>query len=169
MNENLNLVELLKDCPKWTKFYSTVYGDVYFDRIDLSCPYPVILKDSDGGMTTMTNSGLNYSNFNGECTLFPSRDQRDWSKWNVEKKVLEEIHKDRFDPSTLKPFDRVLVRDANNECWEVNLYGCYMRRWSSSPFFCINDCFSQCIPYEGNEHLLGTTNDCDDYYKTWED
>ena len=27
--------------------------------------------------------------------------------------------------------------------------------------------YKQCIPYEGNEHLLGTTDDCDDYYKTW--
>ena len=26
----------------------------------------------------------------------------------------------------------------------------------------------QCIPYEGNQHLLGKTDDCDEYYKTWE-
>lgn len=34
---------------------------------------------------------------------------------------------------------------------------------------CLNGSgFYQCIPYEDNEHLLGTTNDCDEYYKTWE-
>ena len=27
--------------------------------------------------------------------------------------------------------------------------------------------WEHCIPYEGNEHLLGTTNDCDEFYKTW--
>ena len=36
-------------------------------------------------------------------------------------------------------------------------------------FYAVGGCvFEQCIPYEGNEHLRGTTNDCDDYYKTWE-
>ena len=28
MNENLNLVEILKDCPKGTKLYSSVLGEV---------------------------------------------------------------------------------------------------------------------------------------------
>lgn len=83
MNENLNLVELLKDCPKGTKFYSILYGDVYFECIDLSYQYPVILKTSDGGITDVTSDGLHHSDCNGECTLFPSREQRDWSKWHL--------------------------------------------------------------------------------------
>lgn len=83
MNEKLNLVELLKDCPKGTKFYSTIYGDVYFECIDLSYHYPVILKTPDGGIADVTSGGLYYSEFNGECTLFPSREQRDWSKWHL--------------------------------------------------------------------------------------
>ena len=37
----------------------------------------------------------------------------------------------------------------------------------NTKFHCIGTYYNQCIPYEGNEHLLGTTNDCDDFYKTW--
>ena len=35
-------------------------------------------------------------------------------------------------------------------------------------FICYKDNWNMCIPYEGNEHLHNTTNDCDDYYKNWE-
>lgn len=83
MNEKLNLTEILKDCPKGTKLFSLLYGDVYFECIDLSYYYPVILKTPDGGIADVTSDGLHYSEFNGECTLFPSREQRDWSKWHL--------------------------------------------------------------------------------------
>lgn len=83
MNENLNLVKLLKDCPKGTEFYSIVYGDVYFDCIDLSRQYPVTIKTSDGGIVEVASNGLHYLEYDGECTFFPSREQRDWSKWHL--------------------------------------------------------------------------------------
>ena len=35
------------------------------------------------------------------------------------------------------------------------------------PFACVGHYVSQCIPYESNEHLLGTTDDCDEFYKNW--
>ena len=41
MNENLNLVEILKDCQKGTKLYSIVYGEVEFDGIENGKEYPV--------------------------------------------------------------------------------------------------------------------------------
>lgn len=72
----------------------------------------------------------------------------------------------KFDITTLKPFDKVLVRCGNN-AWHIQFFEKYDKRLNY-PFVCM--CYNkyrQCIPYEGNEHLLGTTNDCDDYYKTW--
>jgi hypothetical protein len=72
-----------------------------------------------------------------------------------------------FDITTLKPFDKVLCRMDNDDIWGISLFERYVQI-STYPFFCIQDCFSQCIPYEGNEHLLGTTDDCDEFYKTWE-
>ena len=80
-----------------------------------------------------------------------------------------ELVTDKFDINTLKPFDKVLVRDGNDKNWVVNIFG-YYRHETKYPFYCsgnINVGFKQCIPYEKNEHLLGTTNDCDEFYKTW--
>ena len=71
----------------------------------------------------------------------------------------------KFDISTLKPFDKVLVRDNNNHYWRCN----YFSHINKPPFIftCTDGNWKQCIPYEGNEHLVGTTDDCDEYYKNW--
>lgn len=58
-----------------------------------------------------------------------------------------------------KPFDRVLVRDMNDEEWAAAFYDKYISSNESCPHRMIGYAFfAQCIPYEGNEHLLGTTN-----------
>lgn len=76
----------------------------------------------------------------------------------------------KFDITTLKPFDKVLVREKNTEEWRGHFFSHYDSN-SDRPYVCIGvegiNEYKQCIPYEGNEHLLGTTNDCDEYYKTW--
>ena len=85
MNENLNLAEILKDCPKGTKLYSTIYGDIELAGVYLKDDeYPIEIKIGEGGDTTyVANDGRLLRDFQGECTLFPSRDQRDWSKFKV--------------------------------------------------------------------------------------
>lgn len=71
----------------------------------------------------------------------------------------------KFDITTLKPFDKVLVRDGAG-LWRPNLFGKDMI--VGYRYFTTNGSYKECIPYEENKHLLGTTNDCDDFYKTWE-
>lgn len=74
----------------------------------------------------------------------------------------------KFDITTLKPFDKVLVRDHNAQEWVASLFSNYNEP-KKYKYICVNGSgYAQCIPYEGNEHLLGTKNDCDDYHKTWE-
>lgn len=68
--------------------------------------------------------------------------------------------------TTLKPFDKVLVRDNNEQKWTIDYFS-FADKEQVYPFICVGHYVSQCIPYEENEHLLGTTNDCDEYYKTW--
>ena len=84
-----------------------------------------------------------------------------------------ELVADKFDISTLKPFDKVLVRTkVHHPVWSVDFYDGYNveRGGSFTPFAVTGDkYFQQCIPYEGNEHLRGTTNDCSEYYKNWEE
>ena len=79
---------------------------------------------------------------------------------------LYELLPNKFDISSLKPFDKVLVRNTNNGRWCGQFYMDYDKN-EDYPFECTYDCWMQCIPYEGNEHLRGTTNDCDDFYKNW--
>ena len=74
----------------------------------------------------------------------------------------------KFDISTLKAYDKVLVRDDNNSAWINTFFGfCDTTTNKKYPFIAGSVNWSQCIPYEKNEHLLGTTNDCDEYYKNW--
>lgn len=54
-----------------------------------------------------------------------------------------------------KPFEKVLVRDRDTNEWECNLFS---RIDEEGLYYCVSSWWMQCIPYEGNEHLLGTTN-----------
>ena len=80
-----------------------------------------------------------------------------------------ELLPNKFDITTLKPFDKVLVRDEDGQKWMCDIFSYYDDKNPRYPFWGVGRSNSkQCIPYKGNEHLLGTTNDCDDFYKTWE-
>ena len=76
-----------------------------------------------------------------------------------------ELVPNKFDITTLKPFDKVLVRDGAG-FWRPSLFGKDMI--VGYRYFTAGGSYKECIPYENNEHLLGTRNDCDDFYKTWE-
>lgn len=88
---------------------------------------------------------------------FSFKDQDDW-----------ELVPNKFDISTLMPFDKVLARDNDKMYWFADIYSHYLGKDKNYQFRCVGTIAKQCIPYKGNEHLLGTTNDCDEYYKTWE-
>lgn len=86
-------------------------------------------------------------------------------RWNAETKTLEKLVEPKFDITTLRPFDKVLVRDEAEEQWRMEFF------WridnNKFMFACYRHSWIQCIPYEGNEHLLNTTDNCDDFYITW--
>ena len=87
MNEKINLVDILKDCPQGTKLYSTVFGEVKFERIDTILSHPIVVRIGrleDDHTETFAADGRLYSYHNGECALFPSREQRDWGKFELE-------------------------------------------------------------------------------------
>lgn len=82
MNENINLVEILKDCPTGTEFYSPLFGKVTFDCITCSTTHPIKVISSSGVPADFDSSGKYYGYYlNSECLLFPSKDQRDWDVW----------------------------------------------------------------------------------------
>ena len=164
MNENLNLVEILKDCPKGTKLYSTTYGDVEFIRVNQNADvyYPIEIKLSDDSINSVTTDGRLYEYYNGECVLFPSRNQRDWSKFKI-KKV-------KFDPKTFQPFDKVLVRDINSEKWKIQLFSHIIKDCFPYEYHCIGSCYNFCIPNnDDTKHLVGTFEEAPEFYRYWED
>ena len=278
MNENLNLVEILKDCPKGTKLYSSVFGSVELDHIDIRANYPIVIRLKDLDVREcLTTEGTLFTEYDGECILFPSRDQRDWSKfepkkeglvstcelkdgdilsyqtvrfateeekqklfeaikdncyeWNAETKTLKKlvkpkpkfkvgdkivnrvnmymgdlshqsviseitedkyilndggyIHfknqdiwelapdkKHRFDPKTLQPFDRVLVRLTKDCIWNATLFSHYDKEVNWGCYPCVTtSCksYDKCIPYnDETKHLLGTSEEAPEYYRYWE-
>ena len=83
MNENLNLIEILKDCPKGTKLYSTMFGEVEYENIAEDVEYPITFKTNKGTPTSVTSDGKYFRYYDGECTLFPNKEQCDWSKFTT--------------------------------------------------------------------------------------
>ena len=161
MNENLNLVEILKDCPKGTKLYSIVYGEVEFEEIG-NGGFPVKYVKSDDSLGSATAQGLLLSCFDGECTLFPSKEQRDWSKFKIKK------HK--FDPKTLRAFDKVLVRDENYRVWQCDLFSHIKNNSIHFKYICVSSAYKCCIPYnDDTKHLVGTNVEAPEFYRYWED
>ena len=78
-----------------------------------------------------------------------------------------ELVPNKFDINTLKPFDKVLVR-VDNSYWRIQFFEKINKKNKNYAFGCMNgNNYKQCIPYEGNEHLLSKTDDCDEFYKTW--
>lgn len=81
MNENLDLVEILKDCLVGTKLYSSVYGEVELENVKDNTDYPIDVKIDELSTDSFTADGKLFKEYDGECVLFPSEDQRDWSKF----------------------------------------------------------------------------------------
>ena len=161
MNENLNLVEILKDCPEGTKLYSPVFGEVEFESIN-DIIGPIIVTTNTGNAECFTADGKMYTYYNGECLLFPSKEQRDWSKFKPKQP--------KFNPNTLKPFDKVLVRDINSEKWKIQLFSHIIKNCFPSEYHCIGSCYNFCIPYnDDTKHLVGKNDDAPEFYRYWED
>jgi hypothetical protein len=80
MNENINLCEILKNIPKGTKFYTPLCGEVEFDIIMDFSHYPIRTTTNNNNYY-FTKEGYYETKGTPECLLFPSKDQRDWSKY----------------------------------------------------------------------------------------
>ena len=172
MNENLDLTKILEGCPEGTKLYSTVNGEVIFQNVaSFSCDYPITAKAYNKNKNSMKNAcftkdGTYMLDYDGECVLFPSKVQRDWSKF---ERFWDKPKAERFDPKTLQPFDKVLAKDGFSSKWTCSFFS-HMDNDVSFPVYCSGGYFKVCIPYnEETKHLVGTSDDCPEYYKWWKD
>ena len=163
MNENINLTKILKNCPKETKLYSILHGEVKYVGINDKSLYKVEFKSEDGEIFGVTLDGRHLSYFNGECILLPSKEQRDWSKFTAPW-----YKKEKFDPKTLKAFDRVIVKPDNGN-WHCSILS---HREDNNIYYRMVDGYgySRIIPYnDDTKHIVGTNEEVPEFYKYWED
>ena len=302
MKNKIDLVELLKDCPKGMELDCSIWDNVVFDHVDTKSDYPIYIKKMSGELECLTEDGCFNFNLGAKCVIFP-KGKTTWDgfhrpfkdgdvlsyqykgyknrtiyiymqhskmnttyyvalsgdsdsrfmindkeghalnsyddsvrlateeekkklfdaiethgyHWNDNTKTLEKLVKPKFkvgdkirhktnnkddiyeisavyddfyglvdfafmldmkyqdqyefvptkfDINTLKPLkSEVLVRNYESDYWKPAIFG-FTEKDKNAPFFVVGGNFYyKCIPYEGNEHLLGTTDDCDDYYK----
>ena len=111
--------------------------------------------------------GRYYPN-QGECNIFPSKEQRDWSKFTAPwyKQEVKET-KEKFDPKTLQPFDRVLGCLVDSY-WKCDIFSNIIET-AHFPYKCSGDSYIRCIPYnDETKHLVGTMDAAPDFYRYWE-
>ena len=155
----LNLCEILRDCPRGTKLYSTVFGYVIFQGIIAGEVYPIVVSCENGVTKTFTADGKMFIDFDGECTLFPSKEQRSWADF-----IAPWYKKERFDPKTLKPFDKVIFK--GHGMWFCGLFS-----HIHNSYACVGETYYKCvIPYnDDTKHLVGTRDKAPYFYRYWED
>jgi len=139
MEEKINIAQLLREqgVPSGTELYTTSYGECTIVRIknnkDEDQSFPIIVKTIHNNVVCqLTANGYCNGAETGECILFPSKDQRDWSKYHYEKPVpsVDEIAKDylnntvnlhlfMFDnnPKLLAIITMLAVADYLNDGW----------------------------------------------------
>lgn len=167
MNKNVDLTKILKDCPKGWKFWSKTFGEVTFCQIYTigdRAKYPIQTEDYSSCIRTFTKDGKMSEQHQGECILVPSKDQQDWSKFSAPW-----YKKEKFDPKTLRPFDKVLVSNEYHKRWCCSFFS-HIVDYLHYKYFTIDSGHKFCIPYnEDTKHLVGTDDEAPEFYRYWED
>ena len=162
------------------------YGDVLVDTLSGTRALTILFRsinedDSisaycgwNGYTFRVTIDGLGYGTLSSTQYVPATAEQRGLLfqkmkeagyQWDVEKKELKKIQT-HYDISNFHAGMPVLVRDDDDEEWNYLFFSHY-RKKSSDHFFAGGSPWFQCIPFEGNEHLLGTTDMPDEMYINW--
>lgn len=175
MNENIDLAKILKDCPEGIKLYTTIWGEVTFIEVseNVCSLYPIMIYNGCDHVGLTKDGRYLINKQDSECILFPSKDLRDWSKFTAPW-----YKKGKFDPKTLNPFDKVLVKCTSiynsNLVWRVGLFSYFHVEDDSIRVYTLgsddNAPNLYVIPYNDNtKHLVNTTEEAPEYYRYWED
>ena len=162
MNESIDLTKILKYCCVGRMFWSPLYGEV---KLCATRSRSVTVKASNGVFYDINADGtVSLDNLTTpEIMLYPSKDQRDWSKFTASW-----LKEERFDPKTLQPFDKVLVRDSDGSVWFCEFFSHILKQNAAYKYATISAPYRCCIPYnEETRHLVGTTDEAPEYYRYW--
>ena len=127
--------------------------------------YPIKVMVKRKFIDAFSRKGFIRPQYNIKGILFPSKDQIDWSKFTAPW-----YKKEKFDPKTLKPFDKVLVKLSNDDVWIADFFSYYDKLGKYMKYVCITHLTVFGIPYnDDTKHLLGTNKEAPEYYRYWED
>lgn len=146
----INIAEILKNAPKGTKLYSPIFGECIFKYID--CKNEAICVTLNESLYYFSPLGqyMADSKHLGECLLFPSKEQRDWSNYQLPA------------PYDFKPFDKVIVRDYDNQRWKADLFSHIVPAdtYNQEVYMCVGTGWNHCLPFnEETAKLIGTSDD----------
>lgn len=148
----------------------SIYKSELSDEDDfklISCH--AILWDKDEGLSVENpeiacyDDCVRFANGKEIATLFVEL-KANGCEWDSDTKTIRS--EEKFDESKYVAYEtRVLVRDSECDKWKPAIYG--YKEFSTLPYATLSGYYKYCIPYEGNEHLLGKADDCSSYFKTW--
>lgn len=150
-----NVAKILKTVTPGKELYCTMLGRVILEGVT-DGDYPIIVTPIAGDLkdisTVLTADGKYVNGADAECVLFPSKTCRDWEKFIEVLKLYQ---------PNLRPFDRVLVRDFDDDCWKASIYSHTEKDEDGNIVYVAAGCnWNQCIPYnDTTAHLLGTNLD----------
>lgn len=85
--EKINIANKLRHCNRGIKLYSPIYGEVEFIKTEDSVIYVKVVDVTNTAFSKVFNENGMYDDYpNGECLLFPSKDNRDWNTFQVLEK-----------------------------------------------------------------------------------
>lgn len=135
---NLETLEIEKPAYK--------YGDIVLVDDTYLRESPVVLSPSDIKTSRPTTDSERQQLFDALA--------KEGKAWDAKKKMIVDL---KPNVDELKPFDKVLVRNDKEDQWSANIFSYQVR---DNMYYCLGECYWRyCIPYEGNESLLGTTKD----------
>ena len=144
-----NIAEILKKCPEGTKLYSPICGECELKSVEYDDFFPIKVKPINGSKNesySFTIEGKYFLNDNGECLLFPAKEDRNWDNFYT-KKVLY----------NLKPYDKVLVKIFKEDPWICSYFSHYTNPNNKQHITATSGFQAkEWLPFEGNEHLVGT-------------
>lgn len=138
------VADYLRYAKKGLKLYSPIFGECEFDHVSPSDSIYVRYKDTQIEFNKYGQFSLNNSD--GECLLFPSKEVREWSNYQLPAP-----------PYDFKPFDKVVVRD-NNGTWQIDLFYSFDPT-AEYPYNGMVSNWQQCLPFnDETAKLIGTNN-----------
>lgn len=153
---------------KWIGIFKALTSDTSFSS---HCHYNCGMCEFITDIARCTKHGIKYNDIrlatNEERDILFAKMRESGYTWDENKKELKKFPKKHYDISSFHAGMPVLVR-ADNVCrWNYSVFSHITGNKDWQFAVCNGVSFTQCIPFEGNETLLGTSDMCNERFVNW--